>query len=232
MDLNKANLKKVKKVGNIFARSGKLTISLSALPVVATPLAAFSLLTLLSLPLLSPGAVYAQGYPQGQMAANQMNGGGGQAPATNPALLKEWFNKYDMIRKQAQMTPAEKAKADDLMSHGLQMFVPGEEKVIAQKLLTMLVGKYQTACNQLKLLPLYPETGQLHRDYFKYFSDAHDLFADYLKVQNNLMAKNANGQSIMAGLMQRKADLEATEQNAKSVDAGVRGQLGIAPYRY
>jgi hypothetical protein len=177
-------------------------------------------------------AALAQGYQNNQNGAAVSNNNSGNSVSTNPALLREWFGKYDMVRRLAQMSPAEKAKADDLMSHGLQMFVPGEEKIVAQKLLTELVGKYQTACNQLKNMPVYPETSVLHHDYFNYFSAAHDLFADYLRVQSNLMAKDANGQSIMAGLMNRKANLEGIEQQAKNVDGDVRQRLGIAPYRY
>jgi hypothetical protein len=182
----------------------------------------------------------AQGYPQGQMNAGQgyNQGQPNQAPgnqnarATDPAAIKDWFNKYDMVRRQAQMSPAERSKADDLLSHGLQVFVPGEEKILARTLLTNLVGKYDRACNQLKLLPLYPETGNLHREYFKYFTDAKNLFSDYLRVQNNLMVKDQQGNSVMAGLIQRKQNLEGTEEQAKATDSAVRNRFGIAPYHF
>jgi hypothetical protein len=182
----------------------------------------------------------AQGYPQGQMASGQMSNQGqanqGQGNAnprpTDMAMIKDWFGKYDMVRRQAQMSPGERTKADELLSHGLQVFVPGEEKILAHNLLTNLVSKYDRACNQLKLLPFYPETSGLHRQYFQYFSDAKNLFSDYLRVQNNLMVKDQSGNSVMAGLIQRKQNLEGTEQQAKNLDGELRNRFGIAPYRF
>ncbi|MBS2005892.1 MAG: hypothetical protein JST01_02550 [Cyanobacteria bacterium SZAS TMP-1] len=211
------------------------SLSLSLLVVALTALAQSTIL---------PAA--AQNYSQGQMASGQMSQGqmspmaqgqmmpgqmSGQ-PATSPAAIRDWFNKYDMVRRQAQMSPAERNNADELLSHGLQVFVPGEEKILAQKLLKNLVLKYDTACTQLKSLPFFPETSGLHRQYFQYFSDARNLFADYLRVQNNLMAKDNNGNSIMAGLMERKANLEGTEQNAKNLDGQLRNRFGIPPYKF
>ncbi len=182
------------------------------------------------------GSALAQGpmangqmYNQGQSNPGQVNQNG---RPTDIGLIREWFNKYDMVRRQAQMSPGERNKADDLLSHGLQVFVPGEEKTLARTLLTNLVGKYERACGQLKLLPLYPETGGLHRQYFSYFSDAKNLFSDYLRVQNNLMVKDERGNSVMAGLIQRKQILEGTEQQAKAMDSDLRGRLGIPPYRF
>lgn len=206
------------------------SLSLSLLVVALTALAQSTIL---------PAA--AQNYSQGQMASGQMSpmaqgqmmpGQMSGQPATSPAAIRDWFNKYDMVRRQAQMSPAERNNADELLSHGLQVFVPGEEKILAQKLLKNLVLKYDTACTQLKSLPFFPETSGLHRQYFQYFSDARNLFADYLRVQNNLMAKDNNGNSIMAGLMERKANLEGTEQNAKNLDGQLRNRFGIPPYRF
>ncbi|MBS1991170.1 MAG: hypothetical protein JSS83_11665 [Cyanobacteria bacterium SZAS LIN-3] len=206
------------------------SLSLSLLVVALTALTQSTIL---------PAA--AQNYSQGQMASGQMSpmaqgqmmpGQMSGQPATSPAAIRDWFNKYDMVRRQAQMSPAERNNADELLSHGLQVFVPGEEKILAQKLLKNLVLKYDTACTQLKSLPFFPETSGLHRQYFQYFSDARNLFADYLRVQNNLMAKDNNGNSIMAGLMERKANLEGTEQNAKNLDGQLRNRFGIPPYRF
>ncbi len=152
--------------------------------------------------------------------------------ATNPAQIKQWFSRYDVVRKQAQMSPSEKEQADNLLSQGLSVFVPGPNKTQAQKLLTGLVSKYQVAGNQMKALALYPETSQLHRGYYQYFTDARALFSDYLRVQDNLMVKDERtGKSIMPQLMARKASLEALEQQVKQLDGELRAQFGVAPYR-
>ena len=187
----------------------------------------FVLAATLSLMLLSgpaqaqPGAFATS--PQASMQSN--------APATtDPASIKQWFVSYDNVRKAAQMSPDERSRADGLLSKGLSVFVPGPEKLQAQKLLTNLVAKYQMAVEKLKQLPYYGETAQLHQAYFNYFSQAQGLFSDYLRVQDNIMAKDQNGRSIMADLMGRKASLEQLEAQCKSMDAAARAQFGIKAF--
>ncbi len=153
------------------------------------------------------------------------------APATNAAQLKQWFSRYDQVRKQAQMTAGEKDRADNILSQGLSIFIAGPNKVQAQKLLTGLVSKYQVAIGQMKGLPLYPETSKLHRGYYQYFSDARTLFSDYLLVQNDLMAKDPRtGKRVMPQLMERKNNLENLERQIKQLDGELRSQYGIARY--
>lgn len=162
----------------------------------------------------------------------QSNQGGGQN-ATDPALLKQWFSRYDAVRRQAQMTPREKEQADGLLSKGLSMFVPGDEKLAGQKLLTGLVSKYNVAINQMKGLPLYPETSQLHRGYYQYFNDAKNLFSDYLLVQNDPLAKDPRtGERLLGKIVTRKASLTDLEGNIKNLDNNLRNQIGVPPYRY
>lgn len=179
-----------------------------------------------------------RGQGQGYMQSSQGLSPGSavsrmQTQATDANSLKSWFARYDQVRRQAQMTPVERGKADNLLSNGLAVFVPGEEKNQAQKLLRGLVAKYQVAVNEMKLLPLYPETEQLHRGYYQYFNDARALFNDYLRVQDNIMVKDERtGKSLMSELMQRKANLENLEHQVKDLDQNLRNQLGIQPYRY
>lgn len=152
--------------------------------------------------------------------------------ATSPAVLKDWFSKYDEIRREAQMNPTDKAKADSMLSKGLAMFVPGPEKAEIQALLQKLQQKNSIAADKLKKLNLYPETKALHFGYYQYFVDAATLFGDYLKVQDNLMAKDANGNGVMGQLMGRKTALEQLDVKNKALDEQLRQQLGIAPYHY
>ncbi|HMW88405.1 MAG TPA: hypothetical protein PKN86_05855 [Candidatus Obscuribacter sp.] len=193
-------------------------------------------LSLLALPcLLVIGAAspsIAQGYlPPGQeMASGYQTQGRAQ---TDPALIKRWFAAYDQVRRQAQMTPSERRQADAMLSKGLSMFVPGDEKLAGQKLLSGLIGKYQQAMGQMKQLPLYPETEKLHRGYYQYFSDARNLFSDYIRVQNEPFAKDPNtGERLIGQIVVRKANLTDLESNVKALDAQLRGGFGIAPYRY
>jgi hypothetical protein len=198
-----------------------------------------------SLPLLAAsaqnfGSQYQNQYQGGNAGGSQFSGQMPSAANHNPGSnlgrsssqqLRQWFSSYDMVRKQAQMTPVEKDRADNLLSQGLSVFVPGPNKTQAQKLLTGLVEKYQVAIGRMKAMPLYPETEKLHRGYYQYFSDAKTLFSDYLRVQDNLMVKDENGKGIMPQLMARKANLESLEMQIKQLDSELRGQFGIAPYR-
>ncbi|HEY9715346.1 MAG TPA: hypothetical protein V6C72_17875, partial [Chroococcales cyanobacterium] len=86
---------------------------------------------------------------------------------TPEAKIKDWFSKYDQVRRDAQMNPQERQRADNLMSKGLSIIVPGEEKTITQNLLSSLVARNGKAAEQLKLLPVYPETKALHLGYYK-----------------------------------------------------------------
>jgi hypothetical protein len=193
-----------------------------------------------SLPLLAASAQNIGSQYQNQYQGDNYGNSpqfAGQTPSsavrnTSSQQLRQWFSAYDMVRKQAQMSPTEKDRADNLLSQGLSVFVPGPNKMQAQKLLTGLVDKYQVAINKMKAMPLYPETEKLHRGYYQYFSDAKTLFSDYLRVQDNLMVKDEHGKGIMPQLMARKANLESLEMQIKQLDSQLRGQFGIAPYRY
>lgn len=168
--------------------------------------------------------------PSGQMGMAQAN------MINRSGAIQEWFQRYDHVRRQAQMSPAEKARADGLMSKGmggLGAMLAGDEKMVTQNLLTKLVGKYQTAAEQMKSLPLLRETEQLHRGYYQYFSDARQLFSDYLKVQSNLFAMDeATGKPVAGLLMGRKQNLEQLDMNNKALDEQLRQQFNVPPYRY
>lgn len=157
---------------------------------------------------------------------------GAGAHQTNSKEIQDWFAKYDNVRRQAQMNPAERARADGMMSKGLSVIMPGAEKTEMQAFLTKLVARNNNAANELKGLPLYKETEQLHRGYYKYFTTARDLFNDYIKVQDNLFAVDASGSPIAKNLVVRKQELEQIDQMNKALDAQLRQKFGIAPYHY
>jgi hypothetical protein len=180
---------------------------------------------------------------QGQMQAMPMQGQmpssfggpaqqGMQQQAPKTVSIGEWFNRYDMVRYRAQMNPAERKKADEMLSKGLSLIVPGEEKQSTQALLLSLVQRYQRAANELKTLPMIKPTQQLHQGYYQYFVTAGKLFSDYVAVQNNLFATDQSGQLLSANLLQRKQGLETLERSCKQLDGQLRQQYNIAPYPY
>jgi hypothetical protein len=163
-------------------------------------------------------------------AAPETIASGNNAVGDNHVM--QWFAQYDQIRRAAQMTPQERMRADNLMSKGLQIVVPGPEKAITAQLLAKLVNKNGVAANQMKQLPLYKETEQLHRGYYQYFATAQGLFSDYLKVQSDILARDQNGAMIAGGLMNRKQSLAALDENNKALDSQLRQQYGVPAYRY
>ena len=161
------------------------------------------------------------------------SGGTGGVQANQTNRIGQWFSQYDQIRRQAQMSPQERQQADYFLSKITAVFVPGQEKLEAKDLLTRMVSRYRQASVTIKQLPLIPETEQLQRGYYKYFVTAGNLFIDYLKVQNNLLATDPQtGQPLAAQLMQRKQALEELNQSIQGLDQQTRNRYGIPPYRY
>lgn len=154
-----------------------------------------------------------------------------QAPAKGAMSVNQWFHAYDQIRHQAQMSPSERQRADALMSRGLSVLIPGDEKAATKALLYNMVVRYQKACQDLRALPQLAQTSTLHHAYYNYFATAGQLFSDYVRVQNNLFITDAaTGQPLASSLLQRKQMLESFEHQCKQLDAQVRQQYGIAAY--
>ena len=153
-------------------------------------------------------------------------------PSNNIESIRKWFQRYDNIRHEAQMTPTERQKADAMMAQGLSIIIPGEQKVESQQFLSSMVNRYHKASAELKGLTYLQATANLHMGFYNYFNDAARLFSDYMKVQNNLLAVDDQGQSIAGTLMGRKESLANLEQNNKALDAQMRQTFGIAPYPY
>jgi hypothetical protein len=165
-----------------------------------------------------------------QAFAQDLSGAGGAPAATRTQLISDWFNRYDGIRRGAQMAPAERAKADAAMAKGLM--VAPEDKPVVQAFLKKLISKDSTAAEQLKGLPLYPETEQLHKGYYQYFTQAAKSFGESIAVQNNMFAVDEKGESVAKNLILHKQELETLDRNNKDLDARLRQQFNIAPYHY
>jgi len=144
-----------------------------------------------------------------------------------------WFARYDRIRRQAQLAPAERSRADALLGRGMSMFLPGPEKQEARLLMTRLVNAYGQAIQEMERLPVIAPTERLHRGYHQYFVTARNLFLDYLKVQDNLFVVDpATGRPIAGQLIERKINLETLNRSVRELDEQLRAQLGIGPYQY
>jgi hypothetical protein len=154
------------------------------------------------------------------------------AVPSNPNRVSSWFESYDAIRRQAQLSPSERAEADALLSKGLAIMTPGPDKDAAHVLLQKMVGNYQVATAAMGGLPSLPETEPLRQGYYQYFSTAKNLFGDYLTVQDNFFAQDANGKPVIQSLIERKEQLEQLNSYVHDLDAKTRAQYNIPPYRY
>ncbi len=174
-------------------------------------------------------ALMANLYPVGVLAQPMAAKGA----ATPIAQIQEWFARYDGIRRKSQMNPAERQQADSLLSKGLAIIMPGADKTESAALFQLLESRNGAAAEEMKQLPVYPETEKLHRGYYQYFADAHSLFSDYLRVQNNIMTPDPKtGKPLMGALLARKQALEELDVANKSLDEQLRAKFNIAPYRY
>lgn len=154
-------------------------------------------------------------------------------PAPAGMTIGQWFGSYDQIRRDAQMNPAERQRADGLMSRGIGILVPGEEKSATKQILGMMIGRYQRACLQLKQLPQIPPTQKLQSAYFNYFNTAAGLFYDYVRVQDNILLQDATtGTPVVAGLLQRKQMLTLLESECKQLDSATRAQFNVPLYQF
>lgn len=149
----------------------------------------------------------------------------------------DWFQKYDNIRHEAQMSPQEKERSQTLLTQGMAASIfkssgGDQDKAAAAALLHRMVDRYRRASQELSQVGELPETRKLQRGYELYFRTAGDLFSDYLKVQNNLFATDSNGNSIVGQMQQRKADLEALDAANKELDSRVRSKFHVAPYAW
>ena len=149
----------------------------------------------------------------------------------------DWFQRYDQIRHEAQMSESERERSRVLMTNSIaasfmQSASGDQDKAAASSLLRKMVERYRRAISQISDLPSIPETKTLQQGYTQYFRNAGDLFGDYLKVQNSILATDANGNPILGQLQQRKSDLETLDGANKELDAKLRQKFKIGPYAF
>ena len=155
---------------------------------------------------------------------------------TKAEKIVRWFEQYDLIRKNAQMSDTERFQSKRLLTEGAAASLFGqqslEDKQAAARLLSKMVDRYKKACAAMSSLPQVNETKKLQKGYTDYFTSAGGLFADYLKIQGNLLATDASGAPIFAQLTQRKAALEQLDIANKELDTKLRSKYGVAPFPY
>ncbi|MBZ0185419.1 MAG: hypothetical protein K8F91_04130 [Candidatus Obscuribacterales bacterium] len=143
--------------------------------------------------------------------------------------IASWFSKYDGIRRAAQMSPAEKVKANKLIDKGFFILLPGFGRISAQRLLKKMVSRYEKASVELEELPEIPETKELQLAYQSYFKNAHSVFKDCRRLISHPFAHSKDGGSLKKSIKKRKEQLDILESQNKLLDARLRDNLHIAP---
>jgi len=143
----------------------------------------------------------------------------------NSERVRAWFERYDAIRRSAQMTPEERKIADGLLAKKITLLLPGFGRFAAQRLLKKQIERYEAAECAMKELPPTPETRELHEGYTRYFTTSKALFHDTLRALNNpLHSKKELGE--------RKAKTAELDETLKATDKQLRDTYNIAPYSY
>ena len=171
------------------------------------------------------------------LAAALLIGAIGTAVLADNAKVTQWFAKYNEVRHRAQMTPEEKERSGRLLTQGMVASVfhapeDSGDKEASAALLRKMVDRYSKAIHEMDQLPAPSETKKLHLGYRQYFTNARGMFSDYLKIQGNLFATDAGGNSILGQLQERKSALESLDASNKELDARLRAKYHIAPYPY
>lgn len=187
--------------------------------------------------------VWAKNLERSENAQDQQSGSG--AAAAEPVLeevaaeadeikerVTEWFSQYDDVRRNAQMSPDERAHADKLKDGKWKLVIPGFARIQARRLLKKMIDRYEAADLELSSLPPPSETEDLQEGYASFFREAKVVFADNLRLLSNPFAKDTDGKPLRKVLRKRKKELETHEKRVKELDAQLRKKYGIAPYRY
>jgi hypothetical protein len=154
-----------------------------------------------------------------------------QKVATASSRVRDWFKGYDSIRRNAEMTSAEKGKSQQFLSDALNPNVSAAEKQSARALLRKQISRYAAALRGMRALPKLSETSSLSSGYYNYFRTASLLFSDLSKVLDNPMASDGGGKPVLMKLAGRKSALESLDKSNKSLDRKLRKKYGIASYR-
>ncbi len=131
--------------------------------------------------------------------------------------VAEWFENYDQIRRDAEMT-----LSDKLQSMRLIALRPGEKNIA---LASRMKKKYAAALSQMQHLTPVPETAELQEGYIQYFTKAEQLTSNYIETQE----KPSNARESILSL---KKQIEELDNNNKLLDEKLRAQYSIKRHKH
>jgi hypothetical protein len=138
--------------------------------------------------------------------------------------IRDWFSQYDQIRRNAKMSFKEKLQSRKMIAMAISPFLVSLEG--SEQLIKKMSSRYAEAIDSMKHLPAVPATEKLRIGYLKYFAEAKQLFIDSSKVPTDDSRRR-----YVAELLERKKSLEELDHDNKALDADLRKQFSIPPFR-
>lgn len=126
--------------------------------------------------------------------------------------IREWFRRYDGIRRDSEMTAVERVQSVFLLAK-----TPEKRNAALAK---RMFKKYTGSLSALKELEKLPETLELHEGYIEYFDKAVQLFSTYLDERKE---EPFTDQSFNS----EKKKLEELDRKNKKLDEQLRRMYNI-----
>jgi hypothetical protein len=185
----------------------------------------------LLLGLASPQLSFSAGDEHAQQASNDENTTSTVDDKKNRQALVAWFQKYDAIRSDAEMTVDEKALSKQLMRRAMLPLASGEEKENARELAAKMVERYSTALVRMHQLKATPETSALEAGYIRYFTNSKELFEKLGHRFSKDKEERRLAKHLLSGLISGKKELSVLDESNKQIDAKLRADYGIAEHK-
>jgi hypothetical protein len=149
---------------------------------------------------------------------------GGPRVQVQTQRVQNWFKRYDQIRRRAQMSISEKARAQRLTTASLS----GNPKDVtaAKAMLSSLITRYSNALSAMTSLPRLSETQQVQSAYIRYFRTGKSVFQ---KLHSAV--SSGNKPAMLIAMQQGKSQMSTLDGQAKSIDRKVRKMYRIPAYR-
>lgn len=150
----------------------------------------------------------------------------GSSPNTEIAqanqTVVEWFEKYDAIRRNAEMSAGDKLKHGNALKKALKSGdkISAGTKTFVEK----MRAKYEAAAAAIKQLPEIPETKELQEGYIQYFTDMEHSFAEITTQDVTPASSQTKAET--------KANLEKLSAKNKALDASLRTKYGIEKHKH
>jgi hypothetical protein len=143
--------------------------------------------------------------------------------SSNKSGVRGWFDKYDQIRRGAEMTWGEKMQCRSVLEKGLKHAakVGDKHKALAEK----MVKKYADALAAMQGLQSIPETKELQDGYVEFFRKGHKLWQDCLGGDGQEPAE-------ASALEQSRSQLLAHDKKIKKLDEELRKKFSIPHHRH